>query len=197
MDQEVEVMRVSRALSNSKLIVRTGQLGLESIDQVEDPELRGRLLAAVGDLIAFVGGYQALVVAGVAPEISQHATPPVVAQAELQEPTEEFLADLQRESRSIMAKLESAQMKERSSQEIDDGEPAVALNLADQIDTILQRQLADNRQLSGRSIHLMSTPTGGLRIEVDNQIYSSIDEVDDAPVQEAIIRARREWELSA
>jgi hypothetical protein len=71
---------------------------------------------------------------------------------------------------------------------------APPLTVAEQIDVILQQQVAADPELAGRTIRLEQAPQGLLRIIVDGSTYDRPGDVTDRRVQGAIKRALREWD---
>lgn len=69
-------------------------------------------------------------------------------------------------------------------------------SLLDQIETILQRNLARHPALAARTIHIGAAPDGTLLIEVDRQIYQSPEDVPEAEVRDIIRSSIHEWERS-
>jgi hypothetical protein len=70
------------------------------------------------------------------------------------------------------------------------------LNLADEIDQMVQQRLRERADLANRRIRLASGLDGGLRIYVDGQIFEAVGDITDFRVRELIRDAIREWEGS-
>ncbi|MCB8985979.1 MAG: hypothetical protein H6659_19275 [Ardenticatenaceae bacterium] len=218
MRNEVEIMRVLRMPPLGKLVVEINDQRYENISEITDNKLRQRALAAIGELITFVGGYQNLVDVGLAPAIA----PPAVTSGEPEEtPTSPELA---RQREAFLAQLE-AQQNEMSGQPARGGfrlfnrsetaanaeplvdftetgdvkprvEPAKQPTIAEQIDAILQQLVSADPKLSSQSIHLRQDPVGGLRIEVNGKIYEKPTDIPDKDVQTLIKTAVKEWNAS-
>ncbi len=200
MRDEIEVMRVLRTPPLGKLLVSAGGVRLSSLSEVQDPALRQRLLAAIGELIVFAGGYNQLSEAGVAPPL-EGATPARPADAPLTAEQEAFLSSLERELKATVSKdkdkgtLPGAQTAADLSRQLDMLEAeGSSINLVADIDRILQRRLAAEPSLAGRSIHLEQPPDGPLRIRVDNRIYEHPRDIEDATVRLILRQALAEWE---
>ncbi len=67
-------------------------------------------------------------------------------------------------------------------------------SMADQIEAILQDKLAQMPSMAHREIHIRQTLEGGVRIDVDGQGFSSVEDVPDPEVRSLIQSAIREWE---
>lgn len=201
MQQEIEVMRVLRTPPLGKLVVALKDQRYKQLSEVTDPHQKQMLLAAIGELVDFVGGYQELVKAGVAPDLAFVAKQ---QQSETQTDTmrEEqarFLARLEAE-RDAVKKTPPPQPKFpvlsglRPSIQPQPGTPGSKLSLVEQIDAILQRHIASDPALAERSIHLAQAANGGLQIEVDGRIYQRPRDIEDRQIQLIIKRALKEWE---
>ncbi len=194
MNREVAILTVLRVPPDARLIVQVGQERFESISEVHNATVRQQLMAAIGELIEFAGGYSTLVGAGVAPNLSTGESTRVVQEA----------TDAPQQAAISQSEERDGDSLKQSVPTESDSQPAVTtdvetgseifLNLVEEIDAVLQRNLLEHPSLSGRSIHLESDLHGQVLIEVDGEIYTSVDQIDDEEVKEAIVRARGEWE---
>jgi hypothetical protein len=189
-----------------QLVVEVKEQRLKSLAEVNNPQLRQRLLAAVGELISFVGGYEQLVDAGVAPPASSGAAGADVAapttpaddenltpaqKEELARRRARFIAQMEAE-RDSYRKSESEEIA--ASDETVVAPPSRPKTLVEQIDEVLQKHVAADPELAGRAVHLRQSDAQGMRIEVDGRLYDRPREIDDKRVQIAIKRALKEWE---
>ncbi len=197
MDNEFEVMRVVRVPPMGKLEILVGKNRFQQISQVRDPGLKQRLLAAIGELVVFADGYEALEAAGVAPPVSAElpeSEDPVSQSVEERQAT--FLASLERERDVMyMSDAESSGSEHpigvaESDRKGDTG----PLSIVGQINPILQKHVAENENLQGRKIELEQDPSGGLFIEVDGKYYRRPDEIEDADVRHVLRAALKEWD---
>jgi hypothetical protein len=146
MRDEIEVMRVLRTPPIGKLLVTVGGARLGSLSEVQDPALRQRLLAAIGELIVFAGGYSQLLEAGVAPPLEAPASARP-ADAPLTAEQEAFLSSLERELKATVSRGKGGAGGAASSPNIPMPlesleEERSTINLVADIDRILQRHLA-------------------------------------------------------
>jgi hypothetical protein len=198
MPNKLEVMRIVRVPPLSKLVVEIRDNSYNNLQEIPDAAVQRRILAAIGDLIVFAGGYQQLVDAGVAPPLS---TPPAsqphpTETAELRKRQEQFLAQLTHAteeepeiSPSSISLLGNFRRKR----------PAAPrpLSLAEQIDEILQEKIASYPQLAGRKINIVADPKGGLRILVDGRYYNRPSEIEEKGIAGLIKLAIKEWEAKS
>lgn len=198
MRDEIEVMRVLRVPPLGKLVVAAGGSRIQSLENVRDDAVRRRLLAAIGELIVFAGGYEKLVETGAAPPLE---APP--SQASDEEPPltaeqEAFLSSLEEELKATVrqsgqvTEVSSAAELEARLQEMEAERNVV--NLVEDIDHILQRYLADEPSLVGRTIHLEQPPNRPLRIRVDDRYYDHPRDIEDVTVRRVLRQALMEWE---
>ncbi|MFZ4813912.1 MAG: hypothetical protein ACOYL5_05200 [Phototrophicaceae bacterium] len=73
-------------------------------------------------------------------------------------------------------------------------EATVELDLATEINRRVQAKVAKTDAFAGRVIQVMNAPDGGVRIEVDRQFYSAVDEITDVDVRELIASAIADWQ---
>lgn len=218
MRNEIEIMRILRMPPLGKLTVDVNETRYESINDVADVKLRQRLLAAVGELVAFAGGYGVLEEAGFAPQL----TPPKAAAVEeletavpleVKQQQEAFLTDLERK---LAAEKSQPVKKGRSGSIFSPAVPltgsadpiveitetgevkpvplaAKPLSIAEQIDIILQKHIAADPTMAQRRIQLEQNPAGGLQILVDGKRYEKPADIEDVEVQALIKGAVKEW----
>jgi hypothetical protein len=73
-------------------------------------------------------------------------------------------------------------------------EPIPEINIAGAIEAFLQHKLAFTPEYSTRSIHVRPASHGGVHIEVDNKLYDSVGDVEDAAVREFLTATIAEWQ---
>lgn len=176
MKKEIEVMRVLRQPPLGKLTVEVNQKRVAQLGEISEKTIRHLLLAAIGELIDFAGGYQVLVDAGVAPPLTVAANtmsvapplPPTVPTAVPPRPP---------------ARITAVPTPN-------------TLNIVDEINTILQQKLADDPKLNGRSLKISRAIAGDLRIEADGKSYQRPEELTDEKLKELLRQALAEWEKS-
>ncbi len=211
MRKEVEMMRVLRVPPMGKLVVEVSGQRFEMLSEINHAKVEQRLLAAIGELIIFAGGYQALVDAGVASPLippSTVSSPPPTSKSEPSETNDpeltaqqaRFLAELEAQRDSLRSEIPPPQIEDLASAPLPPvappPKPAAEQSLADQIDAILQKHLAAEPELSRRMIRLRENPSGGLRIEIDGQFYDRPREIPELAIQRLIKKALKEWENS-
>lgn len=201
MDNEIEVMRVLRLPPMGKLVVEVNGHRFENLQEVPNASLKQRLMAAIGELIVFTDGYKALVDAGLAPPVipesrskpgDQGATSP-----DIEARRAAFLASLERERDALVVKANLAPDPTHILSAAERDEPTIIerpTSIVEQIDAILQKHIRSESKLKGRSIHLEQGEVGGLRINVDGQVYQRPAEIKEKDVQLVIKMALKEWE---
>lgn len=68
------------------------------------------------------------------------------------------------------------------------------INIASAIEEYLQFKLSSAPQFAGRAIHVRPAVGGGLRIDVDDQSYETVGEVEDQAVRAFLQSAIDEWQ---
>lgn len=87
-----------------------------------------------------------------------------------------------------------AEKKGRFGKQKMEAEPIPELDLAAAIETYLQYKLQHTPDYIGRNIHIHGTPTGSIRIQVDENYYDFVDEVTDVEVREFLQSTIAEWQ---
>ena len=180
MDNELEIMRILRVPPNGQLVAELKGNRYEAITDLKNPKNRQLILAAVGELITFVGGYKALEDAGVAPPLT-----PQTQQKSLEEQRAEFMASMQAGgSTSAVATATDLPVDNEVNE----------LPIVEQIDAVLQKHLLNDANLQHRSIHLIDNQKGGIHIKIDGQVYTHPKKIEDKRIQLLIKGAIKEWE---
>ncbi len=221
MRDEIEVMRVIRVPPMGKLVIEAGGERLEKLQEVQSDKVRQRVLAAIGELITFAGGYRALENAGLAPPLEppQGRAAREAEEEPLTPAQEAFLASLEGQLRGT-AEGEPEPTTAQLGPELpppvpEPTEPAgktvepvgeapesagettetpSSVNLVAEIDEILQKHVGATPALAGRSIHLRQVPAGELEILVDGKSHRHPKEIEEKAVRLVIKKALKEWE---
>lgn len=200
MQDEIEVMHVSRTPPMGALVVRAAGKHIKQLSSISDDRLRRRILAAIGELIDFAGGYDVLVQEGVAPPLptsTPQTAPHQDADEELTAEQAAFLDQLEREMRAGKTPKPADVIDEPLDRQLEMSEAMKpGINLVAEIDQILQRHVMSNEQLAHRSIHLRQTPGELLQIVVDGNVYEHPNDIPDETVRQVLKRALKEWESS-
>lgn len=204
MRKEIEVMQVLRLPPIGKLVVSVNAQRYENISEISEPNKKRLLLAAIGELIVFAGGYQELVNAGVAPHLQPSPTEPEAehSPSALLEKQQQFLAKLEAERDAIKATpppkpsfpILSGVRPVIQNEEQPESIKNKSLTLVEQIDQILQKHVTSDPKLSEISIHLIQGAKGGLQIQVDDILYEKPRDIPNKHIQLTIKRALKEWE---
>ncbi|MCA9994367.1 MAG: hypothetical protein KDE56_01390, partial [Anaerolineales bacterium] len=137
------------------------------------------LLAAIGELIDFAGGYQVLVDAGVAPplvgETGRLSPQPPAPQA---------------------APSAAPSVRPQARQTAVSSPSHSGVNIVDELNAILQKRLQEEPELNGRSLKIARAAAGDLRIEADGKLYQRPEELTDPVLKELLRQALAEWEKS-
>lgn len=200
MKKELHVMNIFRLPPLGKIAIEIGQQRYEHFSEIEDPKAQRIILAAIGELVDFVGGYEVLAKDGFVPALQ-------LMQKQEEQPLEQqqaaFLASLEAERDAVreqnIGRKGSILSGARPSIPADEDrfvEQTIKrkLTIVEQIDQIIQEYLQQIPELADRSIHLQQNPLGGLRIRVDNQYYERPGDVEDKRIRLLIKKALKDWE---
>lgn len=72
--------------------------------------------------------------------------------------------------------------------------PVPELDIAGAIEAYLQYKIQHSPEFHGRNIHVRPSLSGGVRIQVDDQSYDFVDEIEDVPTRTFIKQAIAEWQ---
>ena len=204
MEKEIEVMRRFRLPPMGKLVVAVNDQRYQNISEITESNKKRLLLAAIGELIVFAGGYQELVNAGVAPHLKSSSSQQDSenSPSALLEKQKKFLAKLEAERDAIKATpppkpsfpILSGVRPILPSETQPESIKNRSLSLVQQIDQILQKHVASDSDLNGHTIHLIQGVKGGLQIQVDDALYEKPRDIPNKKIQLVIKRALKEWE---
>ncbi|MCB0011889.1 MAG: hypothetical protein KDE09_07505 [Anaerolineales bacterium] len=199
MDNLLEIMRIMRKPPMGKLIVKIGDSQTTTLDEVRDPKARQRVLAAIGELVSYAGGYAVLEDAGLAPPSQVRSNRRETGgEGELTPEQAQFLESLKEqpapEPPSTSTRLATILNRLDNQPEHQEQVPEEPRSTAEQINVILQDLLLQDDQLRDRRIRLASAVGGGLQIIVDDEVYQRPGQIPDRAVQEIIKTALRKWE---
>lgn len=197
MRREMEMMRILRVPPMGKMVVEIQKHRFQSLAELEGDEKAIRIInTAIGELVSFAGGYQALVDAGVAPALTP-APAPVKEDVTLTEQQAQFLAQLEAEQAALRvgAVAETAVSTPVAPVLPKESAPAVSRkSVVEQIDEILQGIVAQTKEFNGRSLHITQNPAGGVSINVDGTQYPNPDAVEDILAKGLVKKAIKQWE---
>lgn len=210
MEKPVELLRVIRIPPAGKLIIQMGRQHYQSLSEIKNPRERQIILAALGEMLNFVGGYQTIADAGFAPPIATPntntataASPPSSPQENLASRQAAFLASLQESETPPLPSTPPPQpetnprsplsfFNRRSSPAETESLPQ--LDLVGELNEILQKQISQAPELQNRRITVSNHPRGGIRIMVDGKTYDDVAEIPDPLIRLTIKMATKTWE---
>jgi hypothetical protein len=173
----VEVFRVLRDLADGSLLVEIEGKRYTRLTEITDGQVGRRFVANARALAHF-----AMLLKGPPPP----APPP---QANTPPPAPERPVAAAPPPPPKVGHTATQMAKEVQSDE----QPANQINLADQIEELLQYRLTMHPTLALRSIHVRPSFGGGVRIVVDSTSYDSVDKVPEEEVREFIQATISEW----
>lgn len=165
---------------------------------IRDGRVGRRLLDTINRLNAFSKGAEASSVATSMPTTTAPARsmPPAASERYANEESQVFFEDLgrQTEARPKVARItaDPVPLRRRSPPK----ESGITLNLAKEVERLLQIRVNASPEFRQRYIHVTSAPDGGLRIDVDGVRYGAVDEIPERRVQELIRATIAEWEVN-
>ena len=171
------------------LVVETGGQRYRRLFDIRDGELGRQVLEVINRLDLFAKG-----------KVSQIAPPPT-----LEEPASAPKVAVDERSQVLLEKLQQPETPAPKKtlltadpvpfRRVNEAQmPSITLNLAEEIDSLLQIRVKASPEFEDRHLRVANTLDGGLRFEVDGARYGAIDEIPEPPVQKIIKAAIADWE---
>jgi hypothetical protein len=188
-----EVLRVLRDNLTGRMVLEIGGKRYANLDEVAEGEVRQALLTTLQDLEAFAGGAVSLAAA------DRPAGAPAAS------PARQALASRAARSASDQAPAAPGEYRPLPPpsmnpfkqmavlREMAKNPPPAPKGITEQIDDVLQERIIGT-PLIHRGLHVRPGPRGDAIFEADGQSYSSVDELPDVEVRDAIRAAIAEWE---
>lgn len=183
----VELMRVYRDLTDGSLIVEIGGQQFSSLDGLRGADLERRFKSVVNDLGSLAG-------ASARPATRSPHPAPTPAQRKksaVLPPDELDTAAVPSMSPSTMLRQMTRVAMGQKPEQI---EQTPILSVADEIEQLLQKRLANMPEFSERDIHVRPSATGGVEIIADGVTYDGVESVSDQAVRDLLGDVVREWE---
>ncbi len=209
--EPVELLRLLRNPQSGQLIVEVAGQHYAKLADITDKKIGQYVLQLAAHLLAFTNGV-IVTDAGMksiyTPKVTQTPrpiAPPQKVQSGASGPAPvpkappeveaAFLASLHAQSPQPEPKPQNLGFFKRSKPETPP--PSVpTLNLAEEINDIVQTRLRYSPLTNITLIEITSDPGGGIRIQVNDEFYSSPDDVIDQDARELIKASIKEWEQS-
>jgi len=193
----LEVFRVVRMGPMGKLLVEIGGQRYSNIVDIQDGAVGRRVLLAFQELGEFVGPHGAWKL----PAMHHQAEHPAGGGPELTVEQQEFLARLEAAPPDGVIEDRGARVVEFLQQKSSPAAPESGAasepevkTFVDELEELLQVRMTDRPEMSGRSVHFRSTPTGELRIEVDDRDYEAIEDIPDSEIVAELRATISDWE---
>lgn len=212
----VELLRVLLVQDSQQIVVEVDGVRYENLQAVASRTVGRRILESAAALLSFTRGIiattdgtKSIPIPAVTITPWQQVTPPAppvedaptsasgAVSADVLAQRQQFLEEIDARARAErpveQAKAPVSRWRLRGRKQKRDEEPIIpAFNLAEQIDEILQAKLV--RQGIGTPMKIHSVPGGGIRIQVGNDYFDTVDAVTDSIAQTVIKSAIAEWE---
>jgi hypothetical protein len=193
---DVLLMQVWQDRDGFLLVEVDGQRYRRLFD-IRDGVLGRRVLEVINRLVAFSKGQESRSAPPPSSAPGRPApapgAPPVTSGAKSEEQAQAVLEQLQQVEAPLKKSrftVDPRPFRRRS----DTQELTITLNLAEEIDQLVQIRAKASPEFSQRHIRVASAPDGGLRFEVDGQRYGALAEIPDPQVQALIRAAISDWE---
>jgi hypothetical protein len=208
--QPVELLRLLRDPQSGQLIVEIAGQRYTRLANIADKEIGQYILKLTAHLLAFTNGMiatEAGVKSVYTPRVGETPLPLVAPTpvSQLPDPAmpapappeieAAFLASLQAQPIQPEPKPQRKGFFGRAKSTTE--EPRLpSLNLAQQINQIVQARLRYSPLAATTKLEIISDPGGGIQIIVNDTAYGSPDDIGDLEVKELIKASIKEWERS-
>ncbi len=212
-----QLLSLVRDQAGGPLQVEIDGIRYGSIADVQDPQVKRQIVAAVMELIRFTGvlgqdaiapaplgktetwredlrqGSQAELERAHAPAVGEATRPP--APSEVEEQFLNILAELgQTPPKPERPGVVSAVRQRLAPKSV---EPEQPRTFVDEIEDIVQRRIQLIPALVGRGLHVRSGPAGKVLFLFEGQEYEGVDDVPNLTARQLIMDAIREWDETA
>ncbi|MDM8528017.1 hypothetical protein QUF58_07355 [Anaerolineales bacterium HSG24] len=194
-----EMLRLLRDPETETLTIEVGQKQYASLSDISDKrvgqyvlELTAHLLAFTNGMVATPSGVKSVRIPRVG-NLPEPIMPALVEQRPLQAQSLPPASVIS--SPEIHLPEASTRTNLMGIPQPDDG-LLTGFSLADEINEVVQKRLAYSPLAATTVIELSTGPGGGIRIKVNNQAYSSQEEIPNQEVKKLIQDAIKEWERS-
>jgi hypothetical protein len=164
--------------------------------EIQDGGIGRRVLDTINRLVAFSRGQEPRAVSPSAPRTAAPTPADVGPSVEgvVEARSQDFVDRLRQKSdtQPLKSRLSADPVPFRRRSEAQ--QTGITLNLADEIDQLLQVRVQASSTFSQRYIHVTSTPDGGINFDVDGTRYGTLDELPDPQIVALIRAAIADWE---
>ncbi len=179
----VEVLRVFRDISDGTLIVEISGQRFTSLAELRTAALERRFLRVLEEMQHF----------SASPRLtSRPAAPPTTT--ETPETTEPNAPDDEDLPSLALGSMFRQMRRAAMGQAPQPNEPPPQLSIADEIEALLQEKLTALPAFHERAIHVTASPSGGVRIQVDERFYEGVDEIEEKDVRLLLQEVVSEWQ---
>lgn len=173
------------------LVIEVGGRRYHHLFEIKDGRIGRQVIDIINRLVAFSKGQQPEVMPA-APDESLSSEPPSTPINIARSPGLPGMFRSEPETKPKPSRITTDPIPFRRRSEAE--ELSITLNLAEEIDQLLQMSLESLPEYSQYHIHVRNAPDGGLRFEVEGVRYASLDEIPDGQVQALIRSVIAEWE---
>lgn len=196
--EAADVLTVSRDLAEGTLIVQIGNQSYGHVAEITDADARRRLKAALRELAQQMTE-PTRETSPVVPPVAEPA--PVVPPAPKPAPPPPVMprAATPLPEGDGSWKLPNYNEMANEPLKLRGGAPKQAvpeINIASAIEAYLQHKLRYTPEFAERRLHILNSPNGGVRIEVDGRFYEAVSDIEDAATRAFIAEAIQEWQAS-
>jgi hypothetical protein len=181
--------------SEGYLVVEADGQRYRRLFDIRDGEVGRRVLETINRLATFSRGRESRVVSAAPPQKpAARPVAPSLPEAAVDEEAQMFFEELRQkeEAPRKIPRIATDPVPFRRSGPAQ--QPGITLNLAEEIDRMLQIRIAAAPEFSGRRVHVVTAPDGALRFQADGISYTALDEIPDPQVQALIRAAIADWE---
>ncbi len=211
------LLSMVREEKGGPMLVEIGGARYRRLAEVEEPDIRRRIVAAAMELIHFTGvlgegplepapiektrSWREDMRQGSQIELQRAKSTPLPSDSRLRPPPapeeiEERFLDMLAEMGASLPKIERTSMVSSIQHRLQPKptEPATPRTFVDDIDDIVQRRIRLIPAMAGRELHVRPGAGGVVRFAFEGQEYGSVDDIPNLTARQLIKDAIQEWD---
>ena len=186
--EAVELILIMRDITAGGLIVQMHEKVYRITADMSDSEFRQKMMSILKELAQTVGSASSSAAASTPAASRPSLTQPPQATLTSAPPATSAAFDLPKFSTESSVPMTRRELKQAANA------PIPEINIASAIEAFLQHKLAASGAFRGRSLHVKPASDGGIRIQVDNTYYETVDEIVEDDVKVFLQETIAEWQ---
>ena len=223
MSKTIEILKFLRVTPEKKRLIQVRGRLFTNVDDIPDERVQKVVRQSIAEMVLMAGGYEKLINEGFLEPTKTHFTDPKpLADTDINELLAENKVDQKlgapkSEDSTLPSTTVNFESKPQNEPILNPNETSqgsllsrfrnltgrtpskpqssiLSLDIAGQINEILQQRLEEDRSFAGRQIELRSARGGDLQFVVDGRFYESVNDIPEESTATLFRNAITEWE---